>query len=46
MHQQGRLAEAEPVYRQMLAAAPGDFTAQHMLGVLKASRASWTRPRC
>ncbi|MBW8709067.1 MAG: tetratricopeptide repeat protein [Alphaproteobacteria bacterium] len=35
LHQQGRLAEAEPLYRQVLAAHPGDFASQHMLGVLK-----------
>ncbi len=38
LHQQGRLAEAEPLYRQVLAAAPADFASQHMLGVLKAQQ--------
>ncbi|HVW75532.1 MAG TPA: tetratricopeptide repeat protein [Rhizomicrobium sp.] len=36
LHRSGRLAEAEQVYRQVLAADPASFTAQHMLGVLAA----------
>ena len=32
----GRLAEAEELYRQILAADPASFAAQHMLGVLAA----------
>jgi predicted O-linked N-acetylglucosamine transferase (SPINDLY family) len=35
-HRSGRLAEAEELYRQILAAEPASFTAQHMLGVLAA----------
>ena len=35
-HRSGRLAEAEELYRQILAADPGSFIAQHMLGVLAA----------
>ncbi len=33
LHQQGRLAEAEPLYRQVLAAAPS-YQAQYLLAVL------------
>ncbi len=33
-HQSGRPAEAEPLYRQVLAAAPGHAGALHLLGVL------------
>lgn len=33
-HQQGRLTEAEALYRAVLAEAPGDFNALHLLGVL------------
>jgi len=36
LHRQGRLAEAEPVYRAVLAARPGDFGALHLLGLLRA----------
>ncbi len=36
LHRSGRLAEAEALYLQVLAAAPGDFTARHLLGVLRA----------
>src|ERR1700722_8604015 len=35
-HRSGRLAEAEELYRQILAADPASFIAQHMLGVLAA----------
>jgi predicted O-linked N-acetylglucosamine transferase (SPINDLY family) len=35
-HRGGRLAEAEQLYRQILAADPESFAAQHMLGVLAA----------
>jgi predicted O-linked N-acetylglucosamine transferase (SPINDLY family) len=35
LHQQGRLAEAERLYRDLLRAQPRDFEALHMLGVLK-----------
>ncbi len=34
LYQQGRLAEAETLYRQMLAAAPGDTKAGYLLAVL------------
>lgn len=34
LHQQGRLAEAEPLYRRMLRTAPTHFDALHLLGVL------------
>ena len=36
LHRSGRLAEAESLYLQVLAAAPHDFTARHFLGVIKA----------
>jgi predicted O-linked N-acetylglucosamine transferase (SPINDLY family) len=35
LHQQGRLAEAEQLYRQILAAQPVDFDALHLLGMIK-----------
>ena len=38
LHQQGKLAEAEPLYRQVLAADPAGFPALHMLGVLLAQQ--------
>jgi predicted TPR repeat methyltransferase len=34
LHQQGRLAEAEPLYRRVLRATPTNFDALHLLGVL------------
>lgn len=34
-HQEGRLAEAERLYRELLQARPQDFEALHMLGILK-----------
>ena len=37
-HQRGDLAMAEALYQQVLAAAPSDFTANHMLGVLRAQQ--------
>ena len=38
-HRQGRLAEAEPLYRQVLAIDPGPhFDALHMLGVVHAQQ--------
>lgn len=37
-HRQGRLAEAEALYRQVLAAEPGNGTAWHFLGVLAHQR--------
>jgi protein O-GlcNAc transferase len=36
LHRAGKLAEAEQLYRQVLAADPTSFGAQHMLGVLAA----------
>jgi predicted O-linked N-acetylglucosamine transferase (SPINDLY family) len=35
LHQRGREAEAEQLYRQILSAAPGNFTACYMLGVIR-----------
>jgi protein O-GlcNAc transferase len=37
-HQEGRLAEAERLYREVLAQAPGDSDALHFLGLLEAQR--------
>lgn len=34
-HRQGRLADAENIYVRILAAEPNNFTAQHLLGVLR-----------
>jgi len=34
LHQRGQLAEAEPLYRQILAASPGLYQAQYLLAVL------------
>ena len=34
LHQSGRLAEAEPLYRQVLAAEPRHFDGLHLLGVI------------
>ncbi len=36
LHRSGRLAEAESLYLQVLAADPRDFAARHFLGVMKA----------
>ena len=36
LHRSGRLAEAESLYLQALAGDPRDFTARHLLGVLRA----------
>jgi tetratricopeptide (TPR) repeat protein len=38
LHGQGRLAEAERLYEQVLAANPGLMDARHMLGVLRAQQ--------
>ncbi|MSP20948.1 MAG: tetratricopeptide repeat protein [Alphaproteobacteria bacterium] len=38
LHQRGALAEAAAVYREVLAAAPRDFDALHLLGVLEGQR--------
>ena len=35
LHQTGRLAEAEPLYRDILKLAPGAYPALHLLGLLK-----------
>jgi protein O-GlcNAc transferase len=42
LHQRGALAEAEPVYRQALAADPRNFDALHLLGVVVAQRGNPT----
>jgi len=36
LHQQGRLREAEKLYARALKAAPGNFDALHLLGLIKA----------
>ena len=36
LHRSGRLAEAESLYLQVLAENPRDFTARHLLGVMRA----------
>jgi predicted O-linked N-acetylglucosamine transferase (SPINDLY family) len=38
LHQAGRLAEAEPLYREILAARPGHFDALHHLGLIDYQR--------
>jgi predicted O-linked N-acetylglucosamine transferase (SPINDLY family) len=38
LHQAGRLAEAEPLYRRVLAAHPGHFDSLHLLGVIHYQR--------
>jgi predicted O-linked N-acetylglucosamine transferase (SPINDLY family) len=38
LHRGGRLADAEQLYRQALAADPGDFAARHFLGVIRAQQ--------
>ncbi len=38
LHQAGRLAEAEAVYHQVLAARPGHFDSLHLLGVIYLQR--------
>ena len=42
-HRQGRLADAERLYREALAASPGDPDALHLLGVLTAQRGDLLR---
>ena len=38
LHRSGRLAEAEQLYREVLAADPRDFPARHLLGVIHAQQ--------
>jgi protein O-GlcNAc transferase len=38
LHRSGRLAEAEDLYLQVLAGDPRDFTARHLLGVIRAQQ--------
>ncbi len=38
LHQSGRLAEAEPLYQDVLRVAPGEFTAQLLLGILRSQQ--------
>jgi predicted O-linked N-acetylglucosamine transferase (SPINDLY family) len=38
LHRGGRLADAEQLYRQALAADPRDFAARHFLGVIRAQQ--------
>jgi protein O-GlcNAc transferase len=38
LHRSGQLAEAERLYRELLATDPRDFTAQHLLGVIHAQQ--------
>jgi protein O-GlcNAc transferase len=38
LHQRGRLAEAEPLYRAILKTTPDQFDALHMLGVIECQR--------
>ena len=38
LHQQGRLDEAEPLYKKVVAANPRDFDALHLLGMLQLQR--------
>ena len=37
-HRQGRIAEAERLYRQVLNASPGHFDARHLLGMLRSQQ--------
>lgn len=41
-HQAGRVEEAEPIYRKVLAARPDNVDALHLLGVLLANRGNMT----
>ena len=38
LHQSGRLAEAEPLYRRIIASDPGNFAPRHMLGLAYAQQ--------
>ena len=40
LHQQGKHAEAEPIYQQILRHDPGHFDAMHLLGLVKAQNKS------
>ncbi len=42
MHKQGRLADAEPLYLQVLQTAPGTAGAHYLLGMLKAQQGRMT----
>jgi protein O-GlcNAc transferase len=41
LHRGGKLEEAARLYRAVLSAAPNDFDAMHLLGVLLSSRRQW-----
>src|SRR5262245_49646690 len=41
LHQQGRLEDADRLYRQALVSNPGDANALHLFGVLKAQRSDF-----
>ena len=38
LHQQGRVAEAERLYRQVLNASPDHFDGRHLLGMLRSQQ--------
>jgi predicted O-linked N-acetylglucosamine transferase (SPINDLY family) len=42
LHQQGRLREAEDLYRQILASEPSNFDALHLLGVVRHQQGNGT----
>ena len=44
LHQRGQLAEAENLYRQLLAVDPRGFAPRHMLGVLLAQQGRLPKP--
>ena len=41
LHRQGRLRDAEKIYTRVLKAAPGNFDALHLLGLVKAEAGNW-----
>jgi tetratricopeptide (TPR) repeat protein len=43
LHQAGRLADAEEIYRRVLAASPDDFDCLHSLGVIFLQRGDYAR---
>jgi hypothetical protein len=43
-HQTGKLADAERLYLQLMAAEPREATSRHLLGVSAPSRAAPARP--